>query len=134
VTTPLEKTEEHWGDQFMELHGYTVIRISQTRATMQTCGIPDRKYFHPVWGHALWWEVKRQKHGRVSGAQFAFALLAKACGEEHVIGPFDALRRYMEQRLPDLRRRVQEPPRNAMHAKARALTDETLTPVTEQAS
>ena len=80
-----EKQVEHSGDLLMAALGFTVIRFSQARATMQSAGIPDRKYFNPEKRLALWWECKREG-GRVSAFQEAFKRVAEACGETVVVG------------------------------------------------
>ncbi len=64
-----EKEEERRCDLLVQALQGDVVRFSQSRATHQTEGIPDRRY--RVKGVALWWEVKAED-GRLSRAQFAF--------------------------------------------------------------
>lgn len=85
-----EKQVEHAGDRLMALHGFTAVRFSQARATQQTPGIPDRRYYHGAWGVALWWEAKRPG-GKQRLAQRQFQVLVEACGEHYVVGDLDAL-------------------------------------------
>lgn len=98
VTTPKdtrsEKQVEHAGDLLMQTLGFTVIRFSQSRATMQTPGIPDRRYMRPGRDGAnlalhyrpplrVWWEAKREA-GKQSPAQRRFEMLAQSCHEDYV--------------------------------------------------
>lgn len=55
-----------------------VVRFSQPRNTMQTPGIPDRRYW--VYNVALWYEIKAA-NGRLTGAQEGFlrSELARGC-------------------------------------------------------
>lgn len=85
-----EKRVEADGDAFMELLGFTPIRLSQPRATCQSAGIPDRKYFNARKGIALWWEAKTEK-GKQSPAQRAFQINAESCGETYILGTDAAL-------------------------------------------
>ena len=86
-----EKDEERLGDDFMARLGYDVIRLSQARASRQSLGVPDRKYFNPARGVAVWWEAKRAG-GKQRPEQAWFQRTAEACGEVYVCGPFEALR------------------------------------------
>lgn len=95
-----EKQEEHAGDKLMVSLGFTPIRFSQPRATKQTPGIPDRRYYlsprlrvrFEDSRHALsvWWEAKAEG-GKQSAHQKAFQALVESCGEEYVVGPLSAL-------------------------------------------
>jgi hypothetical protein len=92
-----EKAEEHLGDQLMAALGFTAIRFSQPRKTMQTRGIPDRRYYAPRFKYpelrrqlSVWWEAKREG-GKQSEHQRRFQALVESCGEEYVCGPFSAL-------------------------------------------
>src|ERR1051326_7436712 len=80
-----EKDEERLGDDFMAKHGYEVIRLSQSRATMQTEGVSDRRYYHRGWKHAVWREAKREG-GKQRARQRWFEELVTGCGEEYVCG------------------------------------------------
>lgn len=95
---PRERHEENAGDRLMHSLGFSVIRLSQTRATQQTPGIPDRRYYHPELGEAFWWEAKRSKGGRQSPAQREFQRLCEATGDVYVLGDFEALVDYCVSR------------------------------------
>lgn len=69
---------------------FGIVRFSQARPTQQTPGIPDRRYYSPARGVAVWWEAKTEI-GRPSAHQVAFRAMCEACGEEYVIGTDDAL-------------------------------------------
>lgn len=92
-----EKTVETSGDQFMESLGFKAIHFSQPRNTMQTPGIPDRRYYNPMRDCALWWEAKTAV-GYASGPQVAFRLLVEAVGEIYLIGTDDVLHEWAIQR------------------------------------
>lgn len=92
-----EKTVETSGDRFMESLGFRTIRFSQPRNTMQTPGIPDRRYYNPMRDCALWWEAKTAV-GYASGPQVAFRLLVEAVGEIYLIGTDDVLHEWAIQR------------------------------------
>lgn len=105
-TIDREKLVEHRGDQLMRAHGFTVIRFSQARKTMQTPGIPDRRYYRPgrvdnvlagpSRGLAPWWEAKAED-GEQSPAQREFQELVEACGETYLLGTDAVLRVWLEQ-------------------------------------
>lgn len=82
----LERHEETMADRFMQTLGFTAIRFSQPRATMQTAGIPDRRYYHPGLGVALWYECKAPG-GKQSPGQREFQRLCAAVGDPYVVGP-----------------------------------------------
>src|SRR5262245_18967467 len=90
-----EQREETLGDRLMAAIGFDAIRFSQPRNTMQTAGIPDRRYYCPSERLAVWWEAKREKGGRQSPAQRWFQKLVTACGEEYVVGPLEALENWL---------------------------------------
>lgn len=93
---PKEKWVEHAGDQLMALYGFKIVRFSQVRATNQTPGIPDRKYYHPIRGLTLWWEAKRPG-GKQSHAQQDFQAMCEACGETYLVGTTEVLMDYLTQ-------------------------------------
>lgn len=74
----------------MSALGFTAVRFSQARATQQSPGIPDRRYYDAERRAAVWWEAKTEI-GRPSAYQVAFRAMCEACGEEYVIGTDDAL-------------------------------------------
>lgn len=92
-----EKDEERLGDQFMAALCYEAVRFSQPRNTMQSPGIPDRKYYNVARGWTLWWEAKAA-NGKQSAAQRRFQSMAEACGEAYVCGPLEALVAYIRGR------------------------------------
>ena len=86
---PLEKGIVEDCKLLYRVCGVRVISFVQTRKTMQTPGIPDLKLYHEKSGLTWWHEVKRPK-GKQSRAQKEFQELAEACGEEYLIGGYDA--------------------------------------------
>lgn len=80
-----EKQVEAAGDRAMSKLGFSIWRFSQARATMQSPGIPDRRYVNVVWGVAFWWEAKRDG-GIQSSSQRAFELECNSVGERYVCG------------------------------------------------
>jgi len=89
----LEKDHEHKGDQLMGRYGFTVIRLSQPRASMITPGVPDRRYYSTARGIAFWWEAKRED-GKQSRAQRDFQKLCDATGDVYFCGTFDELAKW----------------------------------------
>lgn len=87
---PERVVEAQCDDLVLQL-GWQVVRFSQPRNTMQTPGIPDRKYYHMARRLTLWFECKREG-GRQSQAQRRFQLMAEACGERYVLGGVAELR------------------------------------------
>jgi hypothetical protein len=85
-----EKQVETSGDRLMESLGFTAIRFSQPRNTMQTRGIPDRRYYK-AGERAVWWEAKRPHGSKHSVYQKAFQELVESCGEDYVVGELDRL-------------------------------------------
>lgn len=113
---PREKQVEAACDRLMAGLGYTPVRFSQPRNTMQTPGIPDRRYYKPIGSapgdgktfplmgtvfeaHAFWFECKRPG-GKQSPAQLAFQQMVEACGEHYVAGGLDELVRYLVDYAP----------------------------------
>lgn len=85
-----EKQVEHMADKLMQTLGFEIIRFSQPRNTMQSFGIPDRKYYHTSKGITLWYEAKRPG-GKQSFYQLNFQAMVESCGEIYVVGTDDAL-------------------------------------------
>ncbi len=81
----LEKHVEHAVDGLLVPCGFRVVRFSQTRASKQTLGIPDRRYVHRQMAFAMWWEVKRPGY-RQSKDQWGFEQDCVATGELYVLG------------------------------------------------
>lgn len=92
-----EKLVERAGDVLMGALGFTAIRLSQPRHTMQSRGIPDRRYYNPERRLVVWWEAKTEI-GRPSASQVAFRRLVEAVGEEYVLGTDEALIRWAESK------------------------------------
>lgn len=88
--TRSEKSVEAAGDRAMAKLGFSVWRFSQSRATQQSPGIPDRRYVNVVWGIAFWWEAKREG-GKQSPQQRAFELECSSVHEHYVCGTDDDL-------------------------------------------
>jgi hypothetical protein len=82
---PSEKSEELWADRTARMLGFTVVKFSQPRRTMQTRGIPDRLYLHPIHRVAVWAEVKSEK-GKLSEAQKALHNTLALAGQMVVTG------------------------------------------------
>ena len=94
--TPTEKQVEHMGDRLMATYGFDIVRFSQARATMQTEGIPDRRYYHRERKLAVWWEAKAPK-GKQRPKQAEFQRMCEAVGEVYVLGTHDALAAWLTQ-------------------------------------
>jgi hypothetical protein len=85
TTNVREKDVEALVDRLMAACGFRAIRFSQARATMQTPGIPDRRYVHETLALAIWYEMKRPG-GKWSTPQQAFAAECERLGELYVVG------------------------------------------------
>lgn len=92
-----EKQIERMGDELMALLGFTPVRFSQPRKTMQTRGIPDRRYYSAQRQAVLWWEAKSEK-GKQSEDQKKFQAMCEAVGETYLVGTDDVLIAYARQR------------------------------------
>jgi hypothetical protein len=103
----LEKEIELRGDKLMQAHGFTVIKFSQPRASKQTAGIPDRRYYRPPRfvkngstktlgqrGFSLWWDAKTTV-GKQAPAQREFQQLVESCGEIYLVGTDGVLREFL---------------------------------------
>jgi len=88
-----EKKVEAACDRLMASLGYTAIRFSQARATMQTPGIPDRKYYREK--HTFWFEAKAAT--KQSYHQKCFEHLARQAGEDYVLGGVPELVEYLDK-------------------------------------
>lgn len=94
----LEKQHEHKGDQLLAQYGFTVIRFSQARATMQTEGIPDRLYCSTARGLAFWWEAKAEG-GKQRAAQKEIEATVTACGMVYFCGTFPELTAWLKHQI-----------------------------------
>lgn len=82
------------GDEMMLALGFTVIRLSQKRASKITAGVPDRRYYHPRRKIVLWWEAKSNT-GRQRPEQRVFQELCDAVGDPYVLGPLESLKKHL---------------------------------------
>lgn len=82
----LEKAEGHEVDKVLRAFGGRVYNLSQSRASKQTPGLPDRWVFFQRVAWAGWFEVKRQVGGRLSSAQELFLDLCEATGTHYTVG------------------------------------------------
>lgn len=102
-----EKDVESACDRLMAAIGWTAVRFSQARATMQTPGIPDRKYYRgaarsadtvlPRAVESFWFECKRDG-GKQSRYQRDFQEMCEAAGEHYVLGGLAELTTWLERR------------------------------------
>lgn len=74
------------------LAGVKVYRLSQSRASRQSEGIPDLWVFGP--GRCAWIEVKRPG-GRLRRAQKEFRERCQSRGVEHVVGGVEEVKRLL---------------------------------------
>lgn len=93
---PNEKNVEHMGDQLMARYGFVAVRFSQARATQQTPGIPDRRYYDTARELAVWWEAKAPG-GKQRPAQRKFQVMVEACAEHYILGGIDELAGWLRQ-------------------------------------
>lgn len=93
-----EKAEMHDADRMAEALGFRSVHFSQSRASRQTPGIPDRLFLHPATGVSVWWEAKAEK-GRVSVAQEQMHDDLRACGHVVVVGTASVMIRAMQEIL-----------------------------------
>lgn len=87
----LEDAHVAEGDKIVRALGGKVVAFSQKRATKQTPGIPDRKYYFPRRKLTFWWEAKAE-WGVQSPAQKDFQVMAEECRETYLLGELDALK------------------------------------------
>ena len=95
---PSEKQVERMGDRLMETLGFEVVRFSQARQTMQTEGIPDRRYYHRGRKLAVWWEAKSPR-GKQRPAQRRFQEMCESVGEAYVLGGTEALAEWVRTHI-----------------------------------
>jgi hypothetical protein len=93
--TPLEKSVGSECDRLCTMMGWDVVRFSQSRATRQTRGIPDRKYYRDE--DTFWFECKAEG-GRQSVHQKAFQKMCEAAGETYLLGGLVELLEYLNRR------------------------------------
>jgi hypothetical protein len=121
----LEKVHEREGDRIMLALGFTSVHFSQARASKQSPGIADRRYYRrPRAPHlggpwtatnmrneaiVLWWEVKSAT-GKQSADERVFQEMVEACGETYVLGTHEALIEWLvAQRLASVIDGILEP-------------------------
>ncbi len=86
-----EKDEQRLCDDFIARTTIVVpsiVRFSQPRNTMQTLGIPDRRY--RAWGVPFWWECKAE-NGYLSAEQIEFLRTELHFGALGGVGTLDDL-------------------------------------------
>ncbi len=93
----LEDKLQHDGEELMRALGFEVVHFSMKRASKQTPGIPDDKFYHRERRLTLWWEVKAE-WGEQSPAQRVFQEMCEACGEIYVLGTLAILRTWLAGR------------------------------------
>lgn len=84
-----EKDEQLEVWRLYQAVGCDIVSFSQPRATMQTEGIPDLKVYCRR-RKLTWWHEVKAPAGVQSKAQIAFEELARACGEQYVLGGWEA--------------------------------------------
>lgn len=89
---PLEKHVERNCDKLMAALGWTSIHFSQSRASMQTPGIPDRKYYRG--DRTFWLEVKRPG-GKQSVHQVLFQSMCHEAEELYCCGGEEELKAFL---------------------------------------
>lgn len=90
----LEKAHVAEGDKIVRALGGKVVSFSQPRASKQTPGIPDRRYYFERWAVVFWWEAKAE-WGAQSPAQKDFQAMCEACGESYLCGELQTLTNYL---------------------------------------
>jgi hypothetical protein len=106
-TPPSEKEVEAQCDQLMKALGWQLVRFSQPRHTMQSHGIPDRRYYPPrdrrgdEWG-PFWFECKREG-GKQRPEQKDFEQMCRKHEEDYVLGGLKELAAYLrEKKIADV--------------------------------
>ena len=89
----LEKKVEQRIDELCANAGCESVHFSQARATKQSFGIPDRRYY-PREGPAFWVEVKAEG-GRQTESQAAFEDRCRRCGDPYVLGGYREVLAYL---------------------------------------
>lgn len=101
-STKPEKKVEAACDRLMSSLGYTAVRFSMARATMQTPGIPDRKYYANFtrngqeFRHTFWFEAKAET--KQSEYQKLFQIMVERAGEDYVCGGVPELVDYLDKK------------------------------------
>lgn len=87
-----EEYEQLDCDRAVLILGGTVVSLSQSRASMVTEGLPDRRY--RVDGMAFWWEVKAAD-GKLTKDQFDFLMAENECFAPAGCGTLDDLNGFL---------------------------------------
>ena len=98
-TPKSEKEVERECDALMKALGWTLVRFSQPRHTMQSFGIPDRRYYPPTTAFTFkpfWLEVKKIG-GKQRPDQKKFQDMCKDNGESYVIGGLAELAAHLRE-------------------------------------
>lgn len=93
----LEDEIQQAGYKLLRALGFEVVHLSQKRASKQTPGVADSKFYHRVRRLSFWWEAKMER-GVQSPAQREFQTMAEACGEHYVVGGLGILRTWLAGR------------------------------------
>ena len=101
----IEKEVERRVDALCAAAGCKAVRFSQPRNTMQTPGIPDRRYYPDplkpphfgALGRAFWFEAKAPG-GWQTKPQQDFQRMAEAAGEDYVLGGYREALEYLAHR------------------------------------
>lgn len=105
-TPPSEKDVEAQCDTLMRNLGWRLVRFSQPRHTMQSFGIPDRRYYPPkrsaITRCPFWFEVKK-KGGKQRPDQKEFQQMCADHDEHYVIGGLEELAAHLrEQKIAEV--------------------------------
>jgi hypothetical protein len=95
----LEKAIVAAADKQLRALGFIIVNFSQPRASKQTAGIPDHRFYHPARGLCFWWEAKSPT-GEQSPAQRSFQHWCDATGDPYCLGTDQDLYRWLLARYP----------------------------------
>lgn len=95
----LEKHVVAAADKQLRALGFIVVNFSQPRATKQTAGIPDRRFYHVGRRICFWWEAKAPG-GHQSPAQREFQDWCEMTGDGYALGTDQDLYRWLVARYP----------------------------------
>jgi hypothetical protein len=104
-TPPSEKEVEAQCDTLMRNLGWKLVRFSQPRHTMQSHGIPDRRYYPPKQSdrHAPFWFECKRKGGKQRPDQKEFQAMCIANEEDYVLGGLEELAAHLrEKKIADV--------------------------------
>lgn len=95
-----EKQEEAFADRTARMLGYTVIRFSQPRKTMQSRGWFDRVYVHRAHRLVVHAELKSEK-GKLSAHQVEMAALFRDCGQLTISGTANVVGAFLASKISE---------------------------------